>query len=284
MNVNNRAKQAVLAAAVALVGAVVAITIAVPSSSVADAPSSASFIAKDFEFDANGTSTSSATITVGGTVSFSYPSGNSMHNVDFSGGPLPTSCTVTAGGYETSALALPADAEDPGWSGTCTFDRPGRYTFICDMHPFMTGTINVVGAAATTSTPTTTSAPDRSPTDVHPVVKPGKDLVSVGVSCPRTKLKCLGTITVETANKVTVGPARPHHPAAKRIFTLAKASFTLKPGAAKTLTLELNAEGAKLVQANRSLALHVVVTARDSYGDPRTTTQRVAVRLARGRA
>jgi plastocyanin len=48
--------------------------------------------------------------------------------------------TVTGGGWDSGPVA-------PGASWTRRFDRPGRYTFHCTPHPFMTGVI-VVRAAA----------------------------------------------------------------------------------------------------------------------------------------
>src|SRR4051794_22576073 len=98
-------------------------------------------------------------ITPGGTVTFSYPSGSSVHNVDFSSGPPPTSCVQTQAPPGSpifgSPPPLPPVTEGPGWAGTCTFNAAGTYTFFCQAHDYMTGTI-VVSNGTPTPTPTPT--------------------------------------------------------------------------------------------------------------------------------
>ena len=113
----------------------------------------------DFDWHANGGTDNSATISPGGTVTISYPSGSSMHNADFGSGSQPTSCTQTAGASTGSVPPLPHSPTPPGWSGTCQFDTAGTYTFHCDLHPFMTATITVQagGPTTTTTTPTGTT-------------------------------------------------------------------------------------------------------------------------------
>ncbi len=116
-------------------------------------------------------------ITPGQTVDFSYPAtdpntqdpNNSAHNVVFgapgvSGGAQPTSCVQTAAptGFPIlQAPPLPLATEGPVWAGSCTFDTPGTYTFYCNAHNYMTGT--VVVAAAPANTPPTVTA-TRTPT------------------------------------------------------------------------------------------------------------------------
>jgi plastocyanin len=134
----------------------------VPGLATGDASPSASFTAVDFAWNASGGG-NQVTIPQGGTVSFAYPSGASTHNADFSGGRPPTSCSQTTGASSGSVPPLPAQPTAAGWSGTCTFDTPGTYTFHCDLHPFMTGTIVVPGAGTTTTTTTTTTTSTTSP-------------------------------------------------------------------------------------------------------------------------
>jgi plastocyanin len=151
-----------LAAVVLATGAGVGVAAA---AAPADAPpATASFIASDFVWNVSGSTSTQATIATGGMVTFAYPSGGSTHNADFGGGPQPTSCTQAAGANTGAVPPLPASPTAPGWSGTCTFATPGTYTFHCDLHAFMTGTI-VVGAApppgppppGATTTPSTTT-------------------------------------------------------------------------------------------------------------------------------
>ncbi len=112
-----------------------------------------------------GTTDSTAQIAVGGTVTFSYLTGTSSHNVVFTG-PQPTSCTqtATAPGYRIGpAPPLPAVAEPPGWSGTCTFNTAGTYPFDSAADgPAMSGTV-IVGATTSTGTQTTTTGTTPTP-------------------------------------------------------------------------------------------------------------------------
>jgi plastocyanin len=130
---------------------------AVPAVDAA-APDTASITAKDFSWD-NGSGESTVTIAMGGTVSFGYPSGSSFHNVDFSSA-TPTSCTQTAGTNVGPVPPLPAVPSGAGWAGTCRFDSPGTYAFVCDAHASMTGTVEVVDPNAPT---TGTTAPPGGP-------------------------------------------------------------------------------------------------------------------------
>jgi plastocyanin len=109
-------------------------------------PMTGSFTVSDFAFTATGGG-NTVTIASGGTVSFSYPSGSNEHNVDFGSGPQPTSCTVAG---QSQSPPIPSTPTAPGWSGTCTFNTAGTYSFHCDRHTFMTGTI-IVGSQATST-------------------------------------------------------------------------------------------------------------------------------------
>ncbi|MBV8430696.1 MAG: hypothetical protein JO244_06015, partial [Solirubrobacterales bacterium] len=68
---------------------------------------------------------------------------------------------------------LPNQPTAPGWTGSCTFSTPGTYTFHCDLHPFMTGTIVVEAPGETTTTP----APP-------PGTSPGSSTPSTGSPSP----------------------------------------------------------------------------------------------------
>jgi plastocyanin len=76
---------------------------------------------KDFKFDA-----ATVRVAVGGTVTFKQLD-DSVH-------------TATAKGeipFDTGNLAKDADK-------TVTFDKPGTISYICDIHQYMTGTVEVV--------------------------------------------------------------------------------------------------------------------------------------------
>jgi len=111
---------------------------------------------------------STVEIAPGGTVSFAYPSGGSSHNVVFDAAQ-PTSCVQSTGVVITAAPPLPGFAQPPGWSGECTFNSAGTYTFFCNAHPTMTGKV-IVGDPAT-PTPTATATPEPTPV-ATPVVTP----------------------------------------------------------------------------------------------------------------
>ena len=141
-----------LAALVAGTGA--AYAVCGPAAVGASAPSSAAVTAVDFDWSMPGATDYTDTIAAGGTVTFSYPAGVAIHNVDFTGGG-PTACAQTAGAAVGPVSPLPAAPEAPGWSGTCRFDTPGTYQFVCDNHNYMKGTIVVEGRGATTTTTST---------------------------------------------------------------------------------------------------------------------------------
>ena len=129
-------------------------------------PDAASFTAADFSWQVTGTGGQQATIAAGGTVSFGYPTGSNMHNADFGTGPQPSSCTQASGADTGAVPPLPHKPTAPGWSGSCRFDTPGTYTFHCDLHSFMTGTIVV--EAPTITTTTTSPAPTGTTTATTP--------------------------------------------------------------------------------------------------------------------
>jgi plastocyanin len=61
-----------------------------------------------------------------------------------------------------SRLNQPGFPTDPAWNPPPqqTFTEPGSYTFVCEVHPGMTGTVNVAGGEPTpTPTPTATPTP-----------------------------------------------------------------------------------------------------------------------------
>jgi plastocyanin len=141
-----------------------------PAAVGASAPSTATITAVDFDWSMPGATDYTDTIAAGGSVTFSYPAGVSIHNVDFIDGG-PSACTQTAGSTVGPVSPLPAAPEAPGWSGTCRFDTPGTYLFVCDNHNYMKGTIVVEGHSATTTTTsgsTTAAGGSTAPADQTP--------------------------------------------------------------------------------------------------------------------
>jgi hypothetical protein len=148
----------VLAFAVAgLLGAGVSILPSIASGTDTTAPpSTGSFTAVDFSWNAGGGG-HSITIAPGGTVSFGYPSGSSVHNADFGTTNIPSSCQETSPTSTPETNKLPLVPTGPGWAGTCTFNTLGTYSFMCDQHHSMTGTIVVSDTLTTTTTTTNTT-------------------------------------------------------------------------------------------------------------------------------
>jgi plastocyanin len=105
----------------------------------------------------------SVTVDKGATVDFSYPVGTSAHNVVFT--TAPTSCVQKTGVAIYPAPPLPAYSLPAGWSGECTFDTPGVYSFVCQAHPAeMTGSVVVKNDDGTEPTPVPTTSPTATPT------------------------------------------------------------------------------------------------------------------------
>jgi plastocyanin len=159
--VSRRARDLSLSLVALAAGMAVAFAVTAVAPVDAAAPQTASVTAVDNAWEA--ASGNTATIAAGGTVAFSYPDGADIHNVVFTGGTSPKSCTQTAGPMTGPVPPLPAGPTGPGWSGTCHFNAPGTYTFVCAKHSSMTGSV-VVEGASTTGTTTTGSTTGTTPT------------------------------------------------------------------------------------------------------------------------
>jgi len=146
-----------------------------------DPPQSGAVVAVDNFFHEDGSADSDNTVDIaaGGHVTFSYPTGGSSHNVVFNS-LQPSSCAQTAGVVIFPvAPPLPQNALPAGWAGSCDFATPGTYTFVCGVHPAMTGKVVVAGAGTPTPTPTETPsqatptpAPTEPPRDGTPAPTP----------------------------------------------------------------------------------------------------------------
>jgi hypothetical protein len=115
-------------------GAAVTLTLLALAPAASAQQQSASFTAGDNFWDWTGGAGTTATIFTTGTVSFSDAAGGAPHNVDFTGTQDPA-CT-----------GIPANPISTGWNGTCTFNSPGMYPFVCEAHGEMTGRVDVVNA------------------------------------------------------------------------------------------------------------------------------------------
>jgi plastocyanin len=116
-----------------------------------------------------------APINAGGAVTFTNPSGEVQHGVEWRpGNPATPSCDAKVPVGTTPA------ASGKNWSGACTFSQPGKYEFWCTVHgKEMSGTISVAPASTTPSTTTSTSSNP-------PAGGPGSGAGQGGPSSPST--------------------------------------------------------------------------------------------------
>jgi plastocyanin len=104
-----------------------------------------------------------------------------------------------------SRLNQPGFPTDPSWNPPPqqTFTEPGSFTFICEVHPGMTGTVNVSGGEPTpTPTPTPTATPAVPPPGGAPpdTTAPAVSDVSVTGADARVQVR----VTVSEAATVNV--------------------------------------------------------------------------------
>jgi plastocyanin len=96
-------------------------------------------------------------VTAGGAVTLSN-STSVEHGVEWVGGPETPKC-----GGSIPVGNNPA-ASGTHWSGTCTFTKPGTYTFYCTVHgPEMTGKVVVEANGTVTTVQSTSSSTSTAP-------------------------------------------------------------------------------------------------------------------------
>jgi plastocyanin len=126
--------------ALSIVAAVIGALACADRAAAQDPPS---IVATDNAFSLAGGGPANVTIAAGGSVTFSYPTGESAHNVRFTGAAPACAATV---GPPADATGLPASASPAPWSGSCTFTVPATYAFQCDLHgSAMSGSVTVPG-------------------------------------------------------------------------------------------------------------------------------------------
>ena len=130
-------------------GAALALALSAFTQAASAQQQSATFTAGDGNFWTRtagvGSSATNASIFTGGTVFFSDAAGGNAHNVTFTGGAQPSSCTQTTGPTSPPPnLPMPSAPTTQAWSGNCTFNTATTYSFVCQAHSNMTGTVQVV--------------------------------------------------------------------------------------------------------------------------------------------
>ena len=105
--------------------------------------------AANHQWYVTGTTTTASTIATSGVATFRYVTGSpasTRHNVTFTSALKPT-CQVD-GATPSPPYTAPSPPRVAPWVATCRFDTPGTYSFVCQVHRTMTGTIDVVGTSA----------------------------------------------------------------------------------------------------------------------------------------
>jgi plastocyanin len=269
-------------------------------------PATASFTATDFAWNVSGSTSTTANIATGGTVTFGYPSGGSMHNVDFRTGPQPTSCTQTAGASGGAVPPLPAAPTAPGWSGTCTFATAGTYTFQCDLHSFMTATV-VVGNAAppsppppsgsttssetttgpTTSTPTASTPAPTTKTVTTPVSRPaapalaGPPRRAVVLAAVQHGTVVQGSLNISTAGRGGRLGVRLFDTGHRRVGSLVRRAL---PAGRLRFAVALDAAARRALHVRRHLDVTVGITISSGKGARTSVTRHVRMEADRGSA
>ena len=106
-------------------------------------PLTASFKAVDPESFVSNLGETFAHIEPGGTVTFTYPTGSSLHNVAVhERASRPRACRPRARSAARSRRC-PTPPTAPAGRATCRFDAPGTYDFYCELHPSMVGRVVV---------------------------------------------------------------------------------------------------------------------------------------------
>lgn len=161
-----------------------------------DPPATAAFKTVDgadaFQLTQGSGAGTSANIVTGGTVTFANMSVET-HNVDFEvQGQTGLSCQQTVGGPSPSSLRFPNLPTSGSWSGSCTFTKAGVYSFTCDHHLGMTGTVVVsdpgvapgttTAPVVTATTPVQTIPSGGTPTTPAPVATVPTDTTSAPTS------------------------------------------------------------------------------------------------------
>jgi plastocyanin len=274
--VSLRARHLSLYLAALAAGVVVAFALATSAEGGAQPPPSASFTASNNYWYVTGTSSTTATIATGGSVTFSSPTGNNPHNATFMG-PGPSSCNPE--------LPMGPGGEAAPWNSTCQFTTPGTYPFVCTVHPGMGGSVSVV-APGTPTTPPPTSGPGTPPGGSPPGGAPGQPgSLSVKVARRQRGTTVRGSVTTSeddsrlaikalVANrllakkppnrKVSVGSLR------KQIANAGKTSFAVK----------LNRAARRALNRRDRLVVTLRITLTPPGGQATTKTARVILRPA----
>ena len=233
---------------------------------------------------------SSATVTEGGSVTFTNPYASMPHGLEFTGGPGKPVCTGLPAGAQEKTGAV-------SWTASCAFSAAGTYSFVCTVHPStMTGTITVgpPGTTTTTTTTTTASTPTGTGTGTGSTPPPGTAPVALFVggasaiklAAPRHAAGVHGSLTIASAAAggtleidllarrgalaAAAGTA-----ASVRVGQLVRTYISAGP---QPFTVKLNSRAKRALHARGRLALTVRFTMTPPGGKPQTVSRAVTLR------
>jgi plastocyanin len=229
------------------------------------------------------------TIAQGASVTFTTPAGaGPPHNVNFPDEPKPT-CKLSTSDAG-SPPPMPA-AVARGWTGTCAFDQPGAYRFICDRHPAMTGTITVAASATPTATPVA-NVPAPLPTPAGGAAPSPTGAIGAAPASPRAAIwvnvdhhqsgaRVHGSLVVTTpaarleitlfSRRVALGMA------GRRRVPVGRSLTSDVPAGARSFSIGLSARARRALRTRGRLSVLVQVQATAPGATPVTRLQ--AVRL-----
>ena len=258
-------------------------------------PDTASYTAFDtaasgamFRWYISGTTSTDVTIAQRGTVTFTNPSASSRaHNVDFVSDKKPR-CKLSTD-TEASTAPMPPTPVAGEWSGTCAFDEPGTYQFVCDntFHPNMTGTITVTAAPTATTSPIATATPTPSPagapTPATGSQPAGRPLAATRLAVTRRQrgARVKGSLSVSrpgTRVEITLlSRRRALGLSGKRRVRVGRTVIAAAPAGPISFSVPLDAKARRALRLRRALA--VVVRVRASGPSSTPVERQRAVRL-----
>lgn len=262
------------------IAAACGIAVAAPAYALQEPTSSATVTATDTSATSHAWVGGDATIARGGTVTFQYPSGSSMHWVGF----------TDAGAQPTSCSGLPASAAPPGWTGTCRFDTPGTFAFACPLHPSMTGTITVKAPAeaSPTATATPTGAPggSASPGAGGGSPAPGGGAIqttfAVSLARAQTGSRVRGSVDVKAAGsrlQVDVwAPRRALSGASTKPVRIGRLTRESTPAGRSSFAVGIDAKGRSALRRHRRLSVTVIVALTPPDGHELTRSIKTTLR------
>jgi plastocyanin len=201
----------------------------------------ATITARDNFFDPN-----PVTIRAGETVTFAN-GGSAGHNFNFGNGEAYPSSPAPPG---------------PAWSNLRkTFSQPGTYSFVCDAHADMTGTV-IVEAATPTPTPTATPTPTPGPPAEGGAQLEVRTLrLTASTFCTKRGPKCRRPgvkVRIDLSRPADVSGALSRRPpGGTRARRFGRVDFGTVAAGMRTLKFTKNAAGKRLTAGRYTLKLTI---------------------------